>query len=475
MPVLRFARGPRTQGGHERRGGLCANRTSARPPVEAGESSYLITASKPTPARLSVAHGADTVSDEQRLVLAHATVLEGENARSGRTIVIEGATISTVTDQEVSPRPGDQVHDLTGRTVLPGLMTCHFHSTYHELGAKATPFGYEYPPAYQALIGAKHLRVALECGYTSAISAGAANEVDPSLKRAIDDGLVPGPRFVPGSRELSTTGHSNDNTPWYWNLGAPGAVRLCDGADGFRLGVREEVKRGAEIIKLFVTGGHGTTAPKERIELTQDELAAAIDTAHDRGVLIRGHIANKPAMLLAIELGIDIVDHGDEMDDECIAALVETGTFLVPSLYFPKHFIETMGAGLGFSGAMKADLDYSYEVLPKANAAGVRILLGDDYGAVGFPHGLYGHEFALYADEVGIPALDVIRWATRHGADLLGRSDLGTVADGAIADLVVVDGDPLASVTLLADAAALTVIKDGAVVSGALPAGRPGR
>jgi imidazolonepropionase-like amidohydrolase len=417
----------------------------------------------------STADSGNPMSSAQRLVLAHATVLDGENpARSHCTVVIEGSTITTVSSEEVSREPGDQVHDLNGRTVMPGLITCHFHSTYHELGAVPTPFGYEYPPAYQALLGAANLRLALECGYTGAISAGAANEVDPSLKRAIDDGLIPGPRFVPGSRELSTTGHSNDNTPWYWNLGAPGAVRLCDGPEGFRLGVREEIKRGAEIIKLFLTGGHGTTAPKARIELTRDELAAAIDTAHDRGVLIRAHIANKPALLMAVDLGIDIVDHGDEMDDECIAALVETGTFLVPSLYFPKHFIETIGAGLGFSEAMKADLDYSYEVLPKANAAGVRILLGDDYGAVGFAHGLYGHEFALYAEEIGIPTLDVIRWATRHGAELLGRTDLGTVAPGTTADLVVVDGDPLSTVSLLADAAALTVIKDGAVVSGVL-------
>jgi len=417
----------------------------------------------------STAHVGNPMSSAERLVLAHATVLDGENpARSDCTVVIEGSTITTVSSEEVSSEPGDQVHDLNGRTVMPGLITCHFHSTYNELGAVPTPFGYEYPPAYQALLGAANLRRALECGYTGAISAGAANEVDPSLKRAIDDGLIAGPRFVPGSRELSTTGHSNDNTPWYWNLGAPGAVRLCDGAESFRLGVREEIKRGAEIIKLFLTGGHGTTAPKARIELTRDELAAAIDTAHDRGVLIRAHIANKPALLMAVELGIDIVDHGDEMDDECIAALVETGTFLVPSLYFPKHFIETIGAGLGFSEAMKADLDYSYEVLPKANAAGVRILLGDDYGAVGFAHGLYGHEFALYAEEIGIPTLDVIRWATRHGAELLGRPDLGAVAPGATADLVVVDGDPLSTVSLLADAAALTVLKDGAVVSGVL-------
>ncbi|HEY6623237.1 MAG TPA: amidohydrolase family protein [Acidimicrobiales bacterium] len=427
------------------------------------------------PERAARAFLVGAMSAPQRLVLTNSTVLDGESAIGPDcTVVVEGSTITTVagTGSSVEPGPADQRHDLAGRTVMPGLITCHFHSTYHELGSVPTPFGFEHPPAYQALLGARNLRTALECGYTGAVSAGAANDVDPSLKRAVNDGLIPGPRFLPGSRELSTTGHSNDSTPWYWNVGAPGAIRICNGAEGFRLGVRDEIKRGAEIIKLFVTGGHGTTAPKERTELTRDELAAAIDTAHDRDALIRGHIANKPALLLAVELGIDIVDHGDDMDDECIAAMVETGTYLVPSLYFPKHFIETMGTGLGFTEAMKADLDYSYEVLPKANAAGVRILVGDDYGAVGFPHGLYGHEFTLYADEVGIPALDVMRWATRHAADLLGRPDLGTVAEGATADLVVVDGDPLIAPSLLADAAALTVIKDGSVVSGALPGRR---
>ena len=104
--------------------------------------------------------------------------------------------------------------------------------------------------------------------------------------------------------------------------------------------------------------------------MTRDELAAAIDTAHSRGALIRGHIANKEAILMAVELGMDILDHADEMDDECIEKIVAAGTYVVPSLYFPKHFSETMGAGLGFGEAMKKDLEYSYEVLPKANAAG---------------------------------------------------------------------------------------------------------
>jgi imidazolonepropionase-like amidohydrolase len=215
------------------------------------------------------------------------------------------------------------------------------------------------------------------------------------------------------------------------------------------------------------------------MEMTRDELAAAIDAAHQRGVLIRGHLVNKPAIMMSLELGIDIVDHCDEMDDEVIAALVETGASVVPSLHFPKHFVETFGSGLGFSAdAIRADLEHMYAIIPKAQAAGVRFVLGDDYGAVGFAHGMYGRELRLYVEHAGITPLDVIGWATRNGAQLVGRSDdLGTVEVGKLADLIVVDGDPSSDIGALADHHPLAVIKGGDVVAGTLdlPARDAGR
>jgi imidazolonepropionase-like amidohydrolase len=407
-----------------------------------------------------------------RLVFTNAGLLDGENARVDRaTVVVDGDRIVGVHEGEPPPAaPGDEIHDLAGATIMPGMVTTHFHSAYNELGSKPFPLGSEDPPAYMALLAARNLHTALRCGYTGAIGAGVADDIDPSMKRAIDEGLIPGPRLVPASRELSTTGHSNDNYPWWWQLPSAGGIRLCDGPDEFRAGVREEIRHGAEIIKLYVTGGHGTTAPKAQIEMTRDELAAAIDTAHSRGALIRGHIANKEAILMAVELGMDILDHADEMDDECIEKIVHAGTFVVPSLYFPKHFSETMGSGLGFGEAMRADLEYQYEVLPKANAAGVQLLVGDDYGAVGFPHGMYGGELQLYVDTVGIAPLDVLRWATRHGAAAMRRGhELGAVREGFLADILVVDGDPSTQIGVLADPANITVVKGGEVVSGKLP------
>ncbi|MCF2527370.1 metal-dependent hydrolase family protein [Yinghuangia soli] len=423
------------------------------------------------------------------MLLTNATVLNGiDGPAAGRTVVIDGdriAAIGTPADgpgpsaadgaeaaASLVPAPGDTVVDLAGRTVMPGMWSCHFHSTYHELGSRPNvPYGNDFPPSYQALIAAKNLRTALEHGYTGVVGAGGANEVEPGVKRAVEDGLIPGPRFWPCGRELSTTGHANDTVPWHWGMPQSGAVRICDGADEFRFGVREEIKRGAEVIKLFVTGGHGTLAPKDRIEMTRDELAAAIEAAHSRNVLIRAHLVNKPAIMMALELGIDIVDHCDEMDDEIIAALVETGASVVPSLHFPKHFLELMGDGFGFGAeAIRADLAHMYEAIPKAQAAGVRFVLGDDYGAIGFAHGLYGRELRLYTEQAGISPLEVIGWATRNGAELARRGhDLGTLEPGKLADLLVLDGDPATDIGVIAEGKPLAVLKGGEVAAGELP------
>jgi len=142
---------------------------------------------------------------------------------------------------------------------------------------------------------------------------------------------------------------------------------------------------------------------------------------------------------------------------------VATGTYVVPSIYFPKVFS-------AFFPDNEAELAHMYETLPKAEAAGVRLLLGDDYGAMGFPHGSYGGELRSYVEDAGIAPLSVLRWATVNGAQLIGRGDdLGTVEAGKLADLLVLDGDPSRDIGVLADHEPLAVLKGGEVVAGSLP------
>jgi imidazolonepropionase-like amidohydrolase len=382
-----------------------------------------------------------------RLVLRGATVLDADGARPRSTLVIDERRITAVragTDADtVETGPQDRVVELGGRTVMPGMVSSHFHATYHELGSKTAPFGLEEPPALQAVRAAHHLELALRSGFTAVVSAGAPFAIDASMKAAIAEGLFPGPRLMAGSRDVSTTGHAGDKSfPWYWDVGARGAVNRSDGPDEFRRAVREEIKQGAEIIKMFVTGG--------------------IEAAHERGALVRGHIANGDAIHMALDAGIDVVDHGDGLDEVAIERMVELGTFLVPSQLFPARFAEMMGGGLGFTAAMAQEIERSMAMLPRANRAGVKLLCGDDYGAISLPHGRYADELEFYVKEAGIPALDVLRWATRNGAELLGRGhELGAVREGYLADLLVVDGDPLADIGLLQDQTRIAAIMKG--------------
>ncbi len=239
--------------------------------------------------------------------------------------------------------------------------------------------------------------------------------------------------------------------------------------------MRDEVKKGVEVIKLFVTRGHLVKGSNDTMEMTRDELAAAVETAHERGVLVRGHLTGKRAIMMSIELGIDIVDHCDEMDDEVIAALVETGTFVVPSIHYIKAFLSAQDdskftkASEEVRAESKRSLEFMYDALPKAEAAGVRLLLGDDYGGL-LRHGQYGEEFHTYIEDAGIAPLAVIRWATRNGADVIRRgADLGTIEVGKLADLLVIDGDPSVDIRVLADQKPMAVLKGGEIVSGALP------
>jgi imidazolonepropionase-like amidohydrolase len=399
-----------------------------------------------------------------RLILQDANLVDGDRPARRASIVISGERIEAISQGLVEPRPDDRVVALNGRTVMPGMVQSHFHAAYWDTGNSGKPLGLEVPPALAAVRAAANLRTALDCGFTSVIGAGGPFGIDAAMKLASAEGSITAPRIMAGSRDVSSTGHSADMSyPSWMEIGVKGAINIANGPDDVRRAIREEIKDGAEIIKLFVTGGHATLGSGADWAMSPDELAMAVRTASERGVKTRAHIASKEATLLALDMGVHIIDHGDGFDAECIDRMLAKNAFLTPSLFFPKAMMALM-PGNPWTDAMKAEFDAMAAILPQANAAGVKLLIGDDYGARGLPHGRYAEELALYVNEIGIPALDVIRWATKHGAEAMGMgSQTGTLEAGKLADLLVVDGDPLADITVLQDHARLLAIFKGGV------------
>lgn len=410
-----------------------------------------------------------------RIIFEGANLLDGERPpRPGTTVVVEGERIAAVEpDGKVRPEEGDRVVRCAGRTLMPGLVSSHFHSSYDDITIQPEPLGVEKPEGYLQLVAARNARRALECGVTTVVSAGAnAGQIDANLAMAIEEGVVPGPRLIPGSRGLDTVGGYTDTENWWWQLGNRGAQRFANGPDEFRAAVRDEIRKGARIIKLFLSGGHAVPEFEGGMGLTRAELDAALEAAHQRGAKVRAHCAWRDVILEAVEAGIDVVDHGDQIDDACIEAMAERGTYLVPSMFFTWQMLSP-DAALAMAteeqmAPLRAEFDNMVKRLPQAQEAGVPVVLGDDYGIIVLQHGRYAEELEFYVKQVGIAPLDVLRWATSNGGRLSGLP-VGVVEPGRYADLLVVDGDPSVDVAVLQDAAKLrAILKGGAFVKDAL-------
>jgi imidazolonepropionase-like amidohydrolase len=408
-----------------------------------------------------------------RIVFVGANLLDGEQpARPAHTVVVEAERIVGVCgDGDFNPQPGDRVIPLDGATLMPGMVQAHWHGSYHELDFEPPPVGLEKPPGYLMLLAAKHARLALDRGFTSVIGAATSDALDAQLAQAIADGVLEGPRIMASGRWLITTGDSNDLPEfWWWGIESLGAQHYCDGADEFRKGVRKEIREGAEIIKIFMDSGHALLYGSDFTSMTDAEPHAAVEATHHRGKLIRCHVTAKENILKCLRAGVDVFDHADGMDRECVDGFLEAGSFVCPSLYLSKAIIERLTAlGQGdepFVETLRADYEHMLAILPEANAAGVKLMVGDDWGTTMTPHGDYIKEFELYVEEAGISPVDVIRWATKNASECMRMGDqLGTIEMGKLADLIVVNGDPSRDISLLgAPANLLAIMKDGTFI-----------
>lgn len=411
--------------------------------------------------------------------LTNARLFDGARMLPGtHSVAVDGNSIAGI-DGAIS---GETI-DLGGMTLMPGMITCHFHPDFYKftlpMGFAGDQLGKEFPPGVMMAMGVRQCGVLLESGFTGYIGASASNDIDACLKIAIAENIIQGPRIRACSHHIGTTADSNDSKKWWQKFTEQGTDLYADGPDAMRKLVREEIRRGAETIKIFASNGHGIPGRGVR-NMSYDEIEAVVKTAHERNVKVRAHLNDKTMILECIAMGLDIIDHGDEIDEECIEAMVKAGTMWVPSLVYPKCFID-----LGWADEKTLHwYDHVRKTLPLAQRAGVRILIGDDYSGVfrdALPDdpldhqvGNYGREFAYYAAIDGLESADVLSWGTKNAGEAMldeGKGKVGVVEAGAFADLIVVDGDPLADLSILArpEQHLKAVIRDGAMLIDRLP------
>jgi imidazolonepropionase-like amidohydrolase len=333
------------------------------------------------------------------------------------------------------------------------------------------------------MIAAKNAKTALDCGVTSIIGSSNPALLDVSLKEAILLGIVEGPRVVACTREFMASGDQADGTnrSWFMGLGESGLTRRVDGVEQMVQAVREELGRGCDIVKLSASPGHGSHPAGEATYYSLEEIEAAAYTAHERGKRVRAHTASRESIIRCARAGVDIIDHADLIDEEGMELVLVNDLSITPSMLWTVRYLEfaaswnyEMGPfpiGDGFPetraavderlDGVRREFEYTCEMVPKLEDAGVRLLVGDDFGFPMMPHGDYVSELEVYVGQLGIEPLSVLRWATKHGAEAMGRGDeLGTIAPGKLADLVVVDGDPSVEIGCLREGI-VAVMKDG--------------
>lgn len=386
------------------------------------------------------------------MVLKAARMFDGKSNSliSPGIVVVEDGRIVELGGSAKLPA-GAEVIDLGNATLLPGFMDAHTHLRGDPASdsRQGRIEAIEQYPAERALIASGLVRKTLHAGFTTVRDLGSSDFVDIGLRNAISAGHIEGPRMLVAVRALGTTGgHCDPTNSFRFGLLDPRmeSPTVANGPDAMRAAVRWAVKYGADVIKTCATGGVlSLNDDVDSPQLTQEELNALVDQAHTMRRRAAAHAHGAEGAKRAIHAGIDSIEHGSFLDDEALRAMVQKGTFYVPTLMAIEGVKERM-AGLDPRQQRKARraMDSIDQTVRKAVSLGVRIALGTDAGV--YPHGRNAGEFRLMVER-GLTPIAALKAGTSVDAELFGIGDrLGSLETGKLADVVAVPGDPVADI-----------------------------
>ena len=386
-------------------------------------------------------------AQEQPLVLRAARVLDVQAGRilNDVPVVVQGGRILSVGGNVPA---GAETLDLGDVTLTPGLIDLHTHLT-GDIEGNWVMRTVTQGPADDALRGARNARRTVEAGFTTVRDLGSSDFVDVALMRAVDAGMIVGPRIVPAGHSLGTTGGHCDVTGL-----APGILEkdyrsgVADGIDEVVKAVRYQAKHGAKVIKICATAG--VLSFEESVgaqQYTEAEMRAIVEEAARHGLPVAAHAHGTEGIKAAVRAGVTSIEHGSILDDEAMAMMREHGTWLVPTSYLADA-IDLDALPAPIRAKAESVQPRMRESLRRAIAAQVPVAFGTD--AAVYPHGQNARELAVYVD-LGMSPLQAIRSATTVAAQVLGVTDRGEIAPGMLADLIAVPGNPLEDVGVFQD------------------------
>ena len=411
-------------------------------------------------------------------LITNVRILDGTGREPfAGSVRVEGQRITDVTAGAAPPpaaaastAPGTVVIDGRGATLMPGLVESHAHIGLADMN------GYELtrlPPEEHMLVTVRNARTMLDCGYTSAFSAAAPKpRLDVVLKREIEAGHTAGPRLLANGPEITVSGGLGDNNLLHLpHYETPTFAWVADGPDEIRRACRILAREGVDLLKLNLSGDLGTSSyPSDQTPMTDGEVAAAMEVAMAAKLRVAAHCRSAESVRLALRHGVEVIYHANYADERTLDALeaARERIFVGPALGLTYNLSQSAGApgiSRARAQAFERELEVSIDVVAGLRKRGVRVLPGGDYGFPATPHGTYARDLWLFVKVLGFSPMETLVAATRLGGELMGQpGELGVVKAGALADLLLVEGDPLADITVFQDAHALRMImKDGLV------------